>query len=144
MFRLTDGGTLPKGLATDSNVVVVPGAFMDVADPTVLVMLTLSQMRAEIERLKKESYERTLFIMCSAQAAIHKTMKTDTTTLYRAAMSDGVPSAKRVWKDLCDDCIIVACCLAALGRELAVALELPRIDHSDGRAFLTVPVYKFV
>jgi hypothetical protein len=119
-ISLLSGSPLPKGLPRDFKVVVIPHIFMDEVGQDVFVQTDLSELEEQIKRAKK-STSQNRHTLRSAKTQIRKVLG-GLDDLY-IRMTRGDARAQKTWTNFCNDCVIVAACLVATGRNLELMLE---------------------
>jgi hypothetical protein len=139
-ISLLSGSPLPKGLPRDFKVVVIPHIFMDEVGQDVFVQTDLSELEEQIKRAKK-STSQNRHTLRSAKTQIRKVLG-GLDDLY-IRMTRGDARAQKTWTNFCNDCVIVAACLVATGRNLELMLEQPRIvrDESANLVYLSGQVF---
>jgi hypothetical protein len=135
-ISLLSGSPLPKGLPRDFKVVVIPHIFMEEVGQDVFVQTDLSELEEQIKGQEEHEPKQT---HSEVQPRSEKYWEAWTTCTYR--MTRGDARAQKTWTNF-NDCVIVAACLVATGRNLEL-IEQPRIvrDESANLVYLSGQVF---
>lgn len=122
--NLCGGDSLPKDLPTAFQVIVVPHLFLARVAKDVFIETSLRGMRRSIRRCRRDDRDKTRHVLRKAKAEVDKVVDAGLDDLHMRVKA-GVLEAQETWTEFCDDCVIVAICLASLGRRISVLAHEP-------------------